>query len=345
MPTLADIAAHLGSRVEPPDAGDVEVVAVNALADAAEDELSFVGGEKYAADAARTRAAGVLVSRGLPTMSDRPRIVVDDAPAAAYAVVELLAPPTPRPSPGVDPAARVADSAVLGDGVAIGPNCVVGERCRLGAGCVLHPGVVLGDDVALGDGCELFPGVVVRHRCTLGDRVVIHANSVLGTDGFGYRFDGRQHRKIPHVGTVVIEDDVEVGSCTTIDRGKFAETRVGAGTKIDNLVQIAHNVRIGRLCIVCANAGIAGSVTIGDGAILAGGAGLKDHIAVGAGARVGGFAGVHHDVAPGETVMGAPSLGYRAFLREQAALRKLPELAKQVRQLQKQLEALHQSQK
>ena len=340
MPTLAQIARHLD--LDPP-AGAAEVVidAINTLDDATPAELTFLCDPRYAARLKTTRAAAVLVTRGLPTPADRPFLEVDNGEAAANAVLELLALPVPRPPAGVDPSARVAPSAVVGEGAAVGPNCVVGERVRLGAGCVLHAGVVLHDDVTLGDSCELFANVVVRERCSLGDRVVVHANSVIGTDGFGYRFDGRRHVKVPHVGTVVIEADVEIGSCTTIDRGKFAETRVGAGSKIDNLVQIAHNVRIGRLCIVCANAGIAGSTTLGDGVVLAGGAGIKDHVHLGAGARIAAMTGVGRDVAPKETLMGALyGMPQKQFLREQAAMRRLPELSKQVKELQKQVDAL-----
>lgn len=344
--TLGDIASRLGTHA-PEAVRDVVITSVNTLDDAGEEELSFLGDAKYRERLLATRAAAVLVSAELADRSHEvaavPQIVVKDAAAAADAVLGMLAPPVPRPPAGIDSSARLADTATLGREVAIGPNAVVGERAVLGHNVVLHAGVVVGDDVTLGDGCELFPNVIIRERCTIGHRVAIHANTVIGTDGFGYRFDGKQHAKIPHIGTVVIDDDVEIGSCTTIDRGKFAETRVGSGTKIDNLVQIGHNVRIGRLCIVCANVGIAGSTIVGDGVILAGGAGLKDHINVGSGARIAAYTGVGNDVPPGATLMGALyGMPQRQFLREQAAMRRLPELMKQVRNLQKRLAELEQ---
>ena len=314
---------------------------VNTLDDAGPDELAFLSDAKYRPRLADTKAGAVLVSDGLADESVRvPQVNVPNAAAAADTVLAMMAPPASRPDVGIDPSARVASTATLGRDVAIGPNAVVGDRCVIGHKTILHAGVVLHDDVTIGDGCELFPGVVIRERCTIGCRVTIHANSVVGTDGFGYRFDGRQHRKIPHVGTVVIEDDVEIGSCTTIDRGKFAETRIGSGTKIDNLVQIAHNVRIGRLCILCANVGIAGSTTVGDGVVLAGGSGLKDHIKVGDRAIIGAYGGATNDVPAGTTLVGVPGVPQRQFLREQAALRKLPELVKELRDLQKRLDAL-----
>src|SRR4029079_3000712 len=173
--------------------------------------------------------------------------------------------PVPRPPAGVDPAARVAGSATLGAGVAVGPHVYVGERAAIAARAVLHPGVYLGDDTVVGEDCQLFPNVVVRERITLGNRVIIHAGTVLGTDGFGYRWDGTKHAKVPQIGTIVVEDDVEIGSCVCVDRAKCGATRIGQGTKIDNLVQIAHNVRAGPHCLIAGQAGVAGSVTLGTG--------------------------------------------------------------------------------
>ena len=337
--TLAAVAQSLG--VDAP-AVDVTLVGVNTLRDATPDELTYFADRKYADEARGTRAGAVLVSDETKDadVNGRPTLLVPNAAAAADVVLDLFTPEPARPAIGTDDSARLGADVTLGDGVRIGPNVVVAEGCGIGRNCVLHAGVVLGKNVRLGDDCELFPGVVVRDRCTLGNRVIIHANTVIGTDGFGYRFDGQRHRKIAHAGTVVIEDEVEIGSCTTIDRGKFAETRIGAGTKIDNLCQIAHNVKVGRMCIICANVGIAGSTTLGDGVILAGGVGIKDHVKIGSMVRLGGYAAVSNDVPDGTTLVGAPAQPQRQFLREQAALRKLPELVKQVRELEKQLAAL-----
>jgi UDP-3-O-[3-hydroxymyristoyl] glucosamine N-acyltransferase len=205
---------------------------------------------------------------------------------------------------------------------------------------VLHAGAYVGADVTIGDDCEFFANVVVRERVTIGSRVTVHANAAIGTDGFGYRWDGKQHVKVPQIGTVIIEDDVEIGSCACIDRAKFAATRIGRGTKIDNLVQVAHNVVLGPHCILAGQAGVAGSATLGAGVVLGGQSAVRDHISMGDGAMLAACSGVMDDVAPKSIISGLPALPHRQSLREQAALRKLPELVAEVRQLQSQLEEL-----
>jgi UDP-3-O-[3-hydroxymyristoyl] glucosamine N-acyltransferase len=200
--------------------------------------------------------------------------------------------------------------------------------------------VAIGDDVSLGEQCVLHPHVVLRERVTLGNRVIIHAGSVIGSDGFGYRWDGARHRKIPQIGTVIIEDDVEIGACVCIDRAKFSATRIGHGTKIDNLVQVAHNVQVGPHCILVAQAGVAGSVRLGSGVVLGGQSAVRDHIQMGDGSMLAACSGVMQDVEPKQVVSGLPAIPHRQNLREQAALRRLPDLVTQVRQLQEKLKAL-----
>src|ERR1041385_8391253 len=217
------------------------------LIDATESDLSFLGSDAYLKDFEKTRAAAVIVKKSvhLPPTENRDKpalLIVDNADLAQAKVLELLAPPIPRPKIGIDSTARIAPSAVLGDDVSTAANVVIGERTTIGRGTILHAGVVVGDDVIIGDRCEFFPNVVIRERITVGNRVTIHAGSVLGTDGFGYRWDGQQHVKIPQIGTVIVEDDVEIGSCVCIDRAKFSSTRIGPGTTIDKLVQIGHTV-------------------------------------------------------------------------------------------------------
>jgi UDP-3-O-[3-hydroxymyristoyl] glucosamine N-acyltransferase len=269
-----------------------------------------------------------------------PTIVVDDAELAIALVLELFAPPVPRPPAGVDPTARIAKSATLAEGVALGFNVYVGERSRIGRNCVLHPGVYLGDEVTLGENCELFPHVVIRERITLGNRVIIHAGTVLGTDGFGYRWDGARHNKVPQIGTIIVEDDVELGSCVCVDRAKFSVTRIGRGTKIDNLVQIAHNCEIGEHCIIAGQSGLAGSARLGRGVVLGGQAAIRDHISIGDGAMVAATSGVAEDVPPKTVFSGTPALPHRQSLREQGAMRRLPELVVQVRKLEEEIEAI-----
>jgi UDP-3-O-[3-hydroxymyristoyl] glucosamine N-acyltransferase len=236
----------------------------------------------------------------------------------------------------------VAGSAEIGEGVAIAPNVFVGERVRLGSRSILYPGVYVGDETVIGEDCVLYPNVVVRERVRLGNRVIIHAGSMIGSDGFGYRWDGQRHAKVPQIGTVVIEDDVEIGSCVCVDRAKFSATTIGRGTKIDNLVQVAHNVTTGPHCIVVGQAGMAGSVTLGTGVVLGGQVAVRDHVTMGDGSMAAGKAGVAEDVPPGQVVNGMPAIPHRQALREMAAQRRLPDLVVQVRKLQEEVNRLKQ---
>ena len=340
MPTLADIAALLG--VPAPAGAERRITGVETLSEAGPEELSFVTSDAYADQLAATRAAAVIMGRKLRVTppADKTMLVVDDPDLAVAKVLELFAPPVPRPPVGIDPAAKVAASASLAPDVAVAASAFVGERVRIGARTVLHPGVYVGDDTLIGEDCVLFPNVVVRERITIGSRVVIHAGSVLGSDGFGYRWEGSRHAKVPQIGTVVVEDDVEIGSCVCVDRAKFAATRIGRGTKIDNLVQIAHNVQVGPHCIIVANVGIAGSARLGTGVALGGQVAVRDHVTVGDGAMVAATSAIAEDVPPKSFMSGTPALPHRQSLREQAALRRLPDLVIQVRKLQEEVEAL-----
>jgi UDP-3-O-[3-hydroxymyristoyl] glucosamine N-acyltransferase len=341
MPTLADIAQLIGCP-PPPGSESREVRGIASIADARADELTYVSSDQYVPALDTTQAAAAIAQRRLriPPAWENRVMRVDDANFAVAKVLGLFAPPVPRPPAGIDPLARVASTAVLGSDVAVGPFSSIGNRSRLGRGCVIHANVFIGDDVTLGEDCELFPGVVVRERITLGSRVVIHAGSVLGTDGFGYRWDGKQHQKVPQIGTVIVEDDVEIGSCVCIDRAKFSATRIGRGTKIDNLVQIGHNAEVGPHCILVGQSGLAGSVRLGAGVVVGGQTAVRDHVRLGDGAMAAACSGVAEDVDPKVIVSGTPALPHRQTLREQAALRRLPDLVTQVRKLEEQIEAL-----
>jgi UDP-3-O-[3-hydroxymyristoyl] glucosamine N-acyltransferase len=339
--TLGQIAALLGCPA--PSKPDTKITGVAALADAGASDISYLVSDKYLEQFNSTDAVAVLVANKIKARAELtgPAIlVVDDAELAVARILEFFAPPVPRPPAGVDSSARVDRSAVVGENAAIGPFVFVGAGSRIGARTVLHAGVYVGDNVTIGEDCELFPNVTVRERITIGRRVIIHANSVLGTDGFGYRWDGSKHAKIPQIGTVVIEDDVEIGSCVCIDRAKFGVTRVGIGTKIDNLVQIGHNVIIGPHCIIVGQAGLAGSVTLGAGVILGGQTAVRDHLTIGDGAKAAACSAIAEDVEPNTIVSGMPAFPHRQSLREQAALRRLPDLVVQVRKLQEEIERL-----
>lgn len=341
MITLGEIARLLDCSA-PPGADQQAITGLATLDEAGPDQLSFVGSDQYVPLLQTTSAAAAIVQRRIkvPGQWEGRVLRVDDADLATARVLELFAPPVPAPAPGIDPTALIAPGATLGPGVAIGPYVVVGQRSTIGRGTVLHAGVFVGDDVALGDECRLYPHVVIRERITIANRVVIHAGSVLGTDGFGYRWDGRRHAKIPQIGTVVVEDDVEIGSCVCIDRAKFGTTRVGRGTKIDNLVQVGHNVQIGPHCIIVGQAGLAGSSRLGAGVVLGGQTAVRDHIRIGDGAMAAACSAIAEDVEPKSIVSGTPALPHRQSLREQAALRRLPDLVVQVRKLQEELDEL-----
>jgi UDP-3-O-[3-hydroxymyristoyl] glucosamine N-acyltransferase len=338
--SLREIAAHLGCAAP---ASDAAITGVATLEDAGPDDLSLVGSDAFIKQFEKTRAGAVLVQQKVKVPAAPNGTVVltvADADLAMTRVLEMFAQPHTRPAAGIDKQSRVDPSAKLDKDVAIGAFAMVGPGCRIGRGTIIHPYAYIGQDVQIGQDCEIFPHVTIRDRITIGNRVVIHAGAAIGTDGFGYRWDGSKHAKVPQIGTVIIEDDVEIGSCACIDRAKFSATRIGTGTKIDNLVQIAHNVVIGPHCILAGQVGLAGSITLGKGVTLGGQAGLKDHITIGDGATVSACGAVLGDIEPGILVSGVPALPHRQSLREQAALRRLPDMVVQVRNLQAEIDRL-----
>ena len=312
----------------------MEVRGVAPLDRAGASELSLLVSGKYAGAFSDSRAGAVLVSPELAEAPGTPRcrIVVERPYDAMLRVIPELYPPPTTP-PGIHPTAVVGAGVAMGRDVAVGAHCVIGEGARLGdrvaigAHTTIGPGVVIGADSRIDADVTVYGGVV------LGNRVRVRAGARIGSDGFGYVSTKDSHRKMPHVGCCVLEDDVEVGANTTIDRGSIDDTVVGAGTKIDNLVHIAHNVRVGRLCLIMAQVGVAGSVRIEDGAIIAGQAGLGGHIVVGKGARLAGQAGVFGDVPPGEVWSGYPARPHAESLRAHAALFKLSGLIKRLERL------------
>jgi UDP-3-O-[3-hydroxymyristoyl] glucosamine N-acyltransferase len=334
---LSEVAALVGGSLVGPGTG--AVTGLQTVQDAGASDLTFIGDEHHARLWATSRALAAVVSQSLaasvePT-ADRSVILVPNADNAMIAMLERFAPPEELPQLGVHPSATIDPSAKLGRDVRIGPGVSIGRNVSIGDGASLHPGVVVYHDAIVGPGCILHANVVIRERCVLGRRVVLHGGVQIGTDGFGYRAspDGRGMVKVPHLGNVVLEDDVEIGANACVDRGKFGATLIGAGTKIDNLVQIGHNCRIGRCVVISGLSGIAGSTTIGDGTRIGGGAGIADHLRIGRGVSIGARSGVMNDIPDGETWAGYPAKDARRAMQEVIAARKLPEYMKNLKEI------------
>ena len=327
---LKEIADRLGCRLE--GDGDIDVRRVTTLEGAGPGDLTFFTNPKYAAELRATRASAVIIGKDVPAPCAALRA---PQPYLAFAkAVELFADPW-RPTPGVDRLANVSSSAVIGDGASVGPFAVVGAGAVIGAGTILYPHVVVGRDARLGDDCVLHARVSVRERVQIGDRVVVQDGAVIGSDGFGFarRPDG-SHHKIPQIGNVVVEDDVEIGANSAIDRPAVGETRIGAGTKIDNLVQIAHGVTVGRNVLLAAQVGVAGSTAIEDSVTLAGQVGVAGHLTIGKGVIATAQTGIPNSVEAGALVSGYPAIANRDWLKASAIFRRLPELRKQVAALE-----------
>ena len=316
---------------------------VGGLADAGPGELSFFGHPKYLAQVASTRATAVLVPDvGNVPLREGLAFIRVATPHLAFARIAQLFHPGPKHPPGISAQAFVDASASVDATATVMPFASVGPGARVGARVVLYPGVFLGEGAEVGDDSVLHPSVTVREHCQVGKRCILHASAVIGADGFGFAFDPETpaHVKIPQTGIVRIEDDVEIGAGTCVDRATSGETVIGRGTKIDNLVQVAHNVRVGALSILCAQAGVSGSAELGTGVVLAGQVGVVGHIRIGDGAKVSAQSGVAHDVEDGDIVSGSPAVSHRSWIKNHSALQKLPALLKAVRDLERRLATL-----
>ncbi len=333
---LGDLAARLGGIVSGDPA--IEISAVGEIASAGPGAIVYAADARTLNAAEEGAAAALLVPADLAPRQ-KPAIRVANARLAFARLLELFAPPPDR-APGVHPTAVIGAESELGEGVHIAPHVVLGDRVRVGARSALLAGTVVGSDVIIGEDCTIYPHVTIREGSVLGNRVMLHPGVVIGSDGFGYASGEAAPVKIPHLGRVVIEDDVEIGANTAIDRATLGETRVGRYTKIDNLVQIAHNVRIGRGVLIAGQVGVAGSVTVGDGAVLAGQAGVSDHVQIGEGATVLSRARVTKDIPARQVVSGLWAAPHREEMRIEALLRRLPELYRLVEALQRRLAEL-----
>ena len=333
---LSEIAERLGGVLE--GDGDIEITAVAGLKEAGSGDLSFLANPKYAAQVAESGASAVIVPNDWDRAVKCALIRAENSDHAFAEAAELFYEPVPAASPGIHSSAVVDESARIGDGVSIGANCTVEAGVVIGANTVIQSNCVIGYKTVIGENCLLYPLVSTREFTEIGNRVIIHNGSVIGSDGFGYAVQKDGSRtKIPQIGKVVIEDDVEIGANVAIDRARFGKTRIGKGTKIDNLVQIAHNVVIGEHSVMCGQAGVSGSTTIGSRVILAGQAGLAGHLEVGDGAIVGAQAGVMKDVDPKDFVIGSPAMPHLQFKKMVANTILLPKLKEKIKLLEDEL--------
>jgi UDP-3-O-[3-hydroxymyristoyl] glucosamine N-acyltransferase len=330
--TLAEVAAIAAPQRTVGATSEV-IRGIASLGSARAGDISFLGNPKYRPAVASTRASIVLLPPdyvGAPGANQMHMIVDNPSVALARLCSRVEQALWPRPEPGVHPSAVVARDAAVAASATVGPLCVVEAGATIGEGAHLQAQVFVGRGSTVGRDCWLMPGAVVCAECTLGERVRLHPGVVVGSDGFGYEFVGGRHEKVPQVGTVEIGNDVEIGSNSTIDRSRFEKTVVGEGTKIDNLVQVGHNVVIGRHCLICAQVGIAGSVTMQDYVVVGGQVGIVGHLTVGSGAMIAAQSGVKDDIPPKASVWGSPSLPLLLEQKITILRNRLPELFKRV---------------
>ncbi|MBN2226779.1 MAG: UDP-3-O-(3-hydroxymyristoyl)glucosamine N-acyltransferase [candidate division Zixibacteria bacterium] len=330
--TVAELANIVGGDLS----GDGAVVISSAapIANASSGDITFIANTKYAKYLDTTAASAVVLPVDIPF--DRIPVIRHQNSYYAFALILDALYPESRPyHDGVSSTAEIDISAIIGDQTTIGPLAFVGANSKIGSRTHLAPQVFVGRDVKIGNDCRLYPRAVILDGTVIGDRVTIHSGTVVGSDGFGYARHDKGIKKIKQVGNVIIEDDVEIGANVTVDRGALGPTKIGRGTKIDNLVQIAHNVEIGQNCIIVAQVGISGSTKLGNGVILAGQVGLVGHIEIGDGVMIGAQSGVNHSIPAGKSYFGYPARELIEAKRIEASVRKLPDLFKRVRALEK----------
>lgn len=334
---LDDLARRLQGRLQ--GDGELWIRGVAGIKEALPGQITFLADRRLEDWLERTQASAIILPDAC-TFQRLPSIRVSDARAAFRVALEIFGNGRRLIPVGVHPSAQVGGGTALGRDVAIGPNVVIGARCRVGDGTTILPGAVLGDDVRVGRDCLIYPHVVIREETEIADRVILHAGAVIADDGFGFLTRDGRHAKVPQIGHVVIEDDVEIGANSCVDRATTGVTRIGRGTRIDNLVQVAHNVEIGADAILCAQVGIAGSTVVGDRVTLAGQVGVVGHIKIGEGTLVGAQGGVTKSLEPGSQVSGYPATPHALARRMYAALRHLPDLVRDVRRLTQRVDAL-----
>lgn len=336
---ISEIASMIDAVVEGDDS--LEISAVAGIRDASAGDISFIHNKKYAADAADTQASAVIVPKDWDRPCSATLLRVDDADVAFTKVAIALMPPQPQYEPGVDPTAVVGNKVSFGEDVYVGPNVIIEDGAKIGARSVIMGNCYIGLNTQIGADCKLYPSVCTRENIVIGDRVIIHNGTVVGSDGFGYTVDEEGVRtKIPQIGIVVIGDDVEIGANVAIDRARFGKTVIGKGVKIDNLVQIAHNVVIEDHAVIVAQVGISGSSVIGKHSILAGQVGVAGHLKIGPGSVIGAQSGVSKDVPPKSFMLGSPAWPMSKMSRIYAVMSKLPEMKQRLLDLEKKVKGM-----
>jgi UDP-3-O-[3-hydroxymyristoyl] glucosamine N-acyltransferase len=330
--TLKELAARVDGHVV--GDGSVMIARVSTVEEATDDALTFATDKRYFASALAGTAAAILVDASIGCDgASKPLLVVDNVRHALARLLESLR--ARRTRPFRHPSAVVEEDARLAGDLHIGAHVYIGHRASIGRASVIDAGAYVGDDVSIGEGVWVHPHAAVMAGCRIGDRVVLHAGSVIGSEGFGWAFVDGHLQRIPQVGNAVLEDDVEIGANTCIDRAQTGSTLIGAGTKIDNLVQVGHNCRIGRHCVIAALTGLAGSTVIGDHVKVGGQVGFKGHVTVGSGVTIAGQSGVWGDVVDGATISGNPARDHRQDLRREVMIRILPKLIDRVEALER----------
>lgn len=334
---LKTLASCVGGRLDGP--GDVNVTGVASVQDAGPGDVTFIANPRYLTDLATTGASAVILGDDVDT--SLPAIRVADPYFAFLKAIEAFAQPVTDVFPeGIHPTASVHPSAEIGEGARIGPYAVIDRDCCVGKNTILGAGTVLLRDVRVGSSCLIYPRVTIREGCRIGNRVILHVGVVIGSDGFGFAKGEGIYHKIPQIGRVIIEDDVEIGANSCVDRATTGRTVVSAGTKLDNLVQIAHNVRVGRHCVISAQAGISGSASIGDDVVIAGQVGIVGHIDIGDRVQIGGKSGVHNSIPAGRQVSGIPARDHRDWRRLIVHIGRLERYAEQITELKQRLQDL-----
>lgn len=318
--------------------GNIIIAGINSIDEAKKGEITFITTPKYLSILKTTKASAIIVSSDFKE-SEKPLLCTDN-PYLAYAKIVSLFHEKPYHARGINPSAVIGNNTEIGIDVSIYPFVYVGDNVRIGDGVSLYPGVYVGDDVHIGKGTVVYANTSIHEGCKIGERVIIHSGSVIGSDGFGFAKNGKMHHKIPQVGIVQIDDDVEIGANNAIDRAALGKTWIKRGVKTDNLVQIGHNVIIGEDTIIVAQVAIAGSAEIGNNVVLAGQVGVGGHLKVGDNVTVGGRSGITKDIAPNQIVSGIPAIPHKEWLKSQVCITKLPKMRKSLKELESKVEKI-----